>query len=370
MALHADLRAPKSCGIGGNSALAVDLGLGSPTRRGETRTAADWRNQNAAPRWKAGRKARQGHRGWGQILADLGGPPRSRGVRCAACSPARCSNGRIPAAPPSGRGSTQAEAERGAARFRVLRAGRKRMDQRPRIVIGFDTSSSIRRADARLFTSEPRRSHAAIRGARASAAFDETRCSWRTRPRSKVCTACAMPAFPHRGGDGFRRSFCQGRENTALHRRHPHRSRCRATAPRRRPGALGVPQPGVHPRLRHRSHPRRCLTLLPPRRADGRGFRLAGPIGRDPRAPCSRRQGTRRGCDRRPFSPTTDRGRVEISVRRINGKTECRRRASLHPDHPGLRVRPPRTKGSFARPMRAVPQFGDSRFGHGPRITA
>jgi len=176
MALHADpARAEKLRDWGATRGFAVDLGLGEPDAEGETRTAADWRNQMLRA-LEAGRKAGSGIGRLGAILADLAPASvpwevRLRGLLARALLERPHSSWRRP----SGRWvARMAEAERGGGPVPVYEPGRQRMDQRPRIVIGLDTSSSIDAQTLRLFTSE---AEAIARRTGAEAhllAFDET----------------------------------------------------------------------------------------------------------------------------------------------------------------------------------------------------
>jgi hypothetical protein len=156
MALHADpKRAEKLRDWGATRGFAVDLGLGQPDDTGKSQKAADWRNQILRA-LEAGRKAGAGIGQLGGFLADLAPPAvpwewHLRGLLARAL---------IERPHPSWRRPTGAWlAQMAAAQDRggpvpVFQPGRARMDSRPKLVVGLDTSSSIDALSLRLFAAE------------------------------------------------------------------------------------------------------------------------------------------------------------------------------------------------------------------------
>ena len=156
MALHADpKRAEKLRDWGATRGFAVDLCLGEPDDSGETRKAADWRNQILRA-LEAGRKAGTGIGKLGAILADLAPAQipwelQLRGLLARALTERPHASWRRP----SGRWvARMAEAERRGGPVPVFEPGRARMYSHPRLVVGLDTSSSVDAQMLRLFTSE------------------------------------------------------------------------------------------------------------------------------------------------------------------------------------------------------------------------
>ncbi len=156
MALHADpKRAEKLRDWGATRGFAIDLGLGEPDESGEVQKTADWRNQILRA-LEAGRKAGAGIGRLGAILADLA--PASvpwevqlRGLLARALTERPHPSWRRP----SGSWLAQmAEAEPHGGPVPVFQPGRARMDARPRLVVGLDTSSSIDALALRLFLAE------------------------------------------------------------------------------------------------------------------------------------------------------------------------------------------------------------------------
>jgi predicted metal-dependent peptidase len=156
MALHADpKRAEKLRDWGATRGFAIDLGLGEPDESGEVQKTADWRNQILRA-LEAGRKAGSGIGRLGAILADLA--PASvpwevqlRGLLARALTERPHPSWRRP----SGSWLAQmAEAEPHGGPVPVFQPGRARMDARPRLVVGLDTSSSIDALALRLFLAE------------------------------------------------------------------------------------------------------------------------------------------------------------------------------------------------------------------------
>jgi predicted metal-dependent peptidase len=156
MALHADpKRAEKLRDWGATRGFAIDLGLGEPDEAGEVQKTADWRNQILRA-LEAGRRAGSGIGRLGAILADLA--PASvpwevqlRGLLARALTERPHPSWRRP----SGSWLAQmADAERHGGPVPVFQPGRARMDARPRLVVGLDTSSSIDAQAMRLFLAE------------------------------------------------------------------------------------------------------------------------------------------------------------------------------------------------------------------------
>lgn len=156
MALHADpKRAERLREWGATRGFAVDLGLGEPDETGETQKTADWRNQILRA-LEAGRKAGTGIGRLGAILADLA--PASvpwevvlRGLLACALTERPHLSWRRPARAWL---AQMAEAERRGGPEPAYQPGRARMDTRPRLVVGLDTSSSIDAQAMGLFAAE------------------------------------------------------------------------------------------------------------------------------------------------------------------------------------------------------------------------
>jgi predicted metal-dependent peptidase len=156
MALHRDPRlAEKLREWGVTRGFATDIGLGEPDEEGESQSAADWRNQILRA-LEAGRKAGSGIGRLGAILADLAPPHvpwevQLRGLLAKALTERPHRSWRRP----SGRWVAQmAAADATGGPVPVYEPGRARMDRRPRLVVGLDTSSSIDAQTLRLFTAE------------------------------------------------------------------------------------------------------------------------------------------------------------------------------------------------------------------------
>jgi predicted metal-dependent peptidase len=156
MALHRKPRlAEKLREWGATRGFAVDLGLGEPDETGETQKAADWRNQILRA-LEAGRRAGTGIGRLGAILADLAPAAipwevQLRGLLARALTERPRTSWRRPA----GRWvARMAEADRRGGPVPVFEPGRQRMDARPRLVVGLDTSSSVDAQMLRLFTAE------------------------------------------------------------------------------------------------------------------------------------------------------------------------------------------------------------------------
>lgn len=156
MALHSDPdRARRLRDWAKAQGFAEDLAPAEPDGAGETATAADWRNRLIRA-MEAGRKAGAGIGRLGAILADLS--PETvpwevhlRGLLSQALTERPRPTWRRPANRWVAR---MAEAERTATPAPAFEPGRARMDLRPRIVIGLDTSSSIDALTLRLFVAE------------------------------------------------------------------------------------------------------------------------------------------------------------------------------------------------------------------------
>ena len=156
MALHADpKRAERLREWGQARGFAVDLTMGDPDDDGETQTAADWRNQILRA-LEAGRKTGMGIGQLGAILADL--TPASvpwevhlRGLLARALIDRPHPNWRRPS---GGWLARMAMADQTGGPQPVFQPGRARLDHRPRLVVGLDTSSSVGAQTLRLFTAE------------------------------------------------------------------------------------------------------------------------------------------------------------------------------------------------------------------------
>lgn len=156
MALHADpKRAEKLREWGATRGFAVDLGLGEPEESGETQKTADWRNQILCA-LEAGRRAGSGVGTLGAILADLAPAAvpwevQLRGLLARALTERPHLSWRRPA----GAWLAQmAQAATSGGPEPAFQPGRARMDTRPRLVVGLDTSSSIDAQAMRLFLGE------------------------------------------------------------------------------------------------------------------------------------------------------------------------------------------------------------------------
>jgi Putative metallopeptidase domain/VWA-like domain (DUF2201) len=156
MALHKDAdRAWRLRDWGRAKGFSPDLDNGPAQDDGKGQTASDWRN-HVLRAFEAGRKAGTGIGRLGAILADLA--PDSvpwevhlRGLLAQALTERPRPTWRRPAGAWIAR---MAEAERSGGPVPVFEPGRQRMDHRPRIVIGLDTSSSIDPLTLRLFVAE------------------------------------------------------------------------------------------------------------------------------------------------------------------------------------------------------------------------
>jgi predicted metal-dependent peptidase len=132
-----------------------DLKTGSPDETGPAQSAADWRNQILRA-MEAGRKAGSGIGRLGAILADLA-PDQVpwevvlRGLLARALVERPTPSWTRPSRPYIAR---LAEAERTGGPVPVFEPGLRRSSQRPRIVVGLDTSSSIDAQTLRLFWTE------------------------------------------------------------------------------------------------------------------------------------------------------------------------------------------------------------------------
>lgn len=176
MALHRDpKRAERLRRWGQTRGFAQDLASGEPEAEGKAQTASDWRN-HVLRALEAGRKAGAGIGRLGAILADLAPDQvpwevHLRGLLAQALIERPRVSWRRPAGSWVAR---MAEARRTGGPDPAFEPGRQRMDHRPRIVIGLDTSSSIDAQTLRLFAAE---AEAIARRSGAEAhllAFDET----------------------------------------------------------------------------------------------------------------------------------------------------------------------------------------------------
>ncbi|MGS4946258.1 vWA domain-containing protein [Meridianimarinicoccus sp. RP-17] len=157
MALHADpKRAQRLRDWGKTRGFSVDLAAGTPDE-GRAQSTADWRN-HVLRALEAGRKAGTGIGRLGAFLADLA--PDStpweihlRGLLARALTDRPRQSWRRP----SGAWIARIDAAaRHGGPTPVFEPGTQRMDHRPRIVVGLDTSSSIDPQTLRLFTTEAR----------------------------------------------------------------------------------------------------------------------------------------------------------------------------------------------------------------------
>jgi len=155
MALHSDpARAKRVKDWGQAQGFTADLRAGVP-EDGPAQSAADWRNQMLRA-MEAGRKAGSGIGRLGAILADLSPDPvpwevHLRGLLARALTDRPRESWRRPA----GRWlAAMAEAAQKGHPAPPFEPGRQRQDQRPRIVVGLDTSSSIDDLTLRLFLAE------------------------------------------------------------------------------------------------------------------------------------------------------------------------------------------------------------------------
>jgi predicted metal-dependent peptidase len=156
MALHSDpARAKRLKDWARTRGYAEDLGAGDPQDDAKPQSAADWRNQMLRA-MEAGRKAGQGIGRLGAILADLAPAATPWEVHLRRLlALALTERPRTSWRRPSGAWvARMAEAEAKGGPAPVFEPGRQRLDHRPRIVIGLDTSSSIDPQTLRLFTAE------------------------------------------------------------------------------------------------------------------------------------------------------------------------------------------------------------------------
>ncbi|MDZ4087876.1 MAG: VWA-like domain-containing protein [Tabrizicola sp.] len=156
MALHSDpTRAKRLRDWARTRGFNDDLKTGPPDDAGLAQSAADWRNQILRA-MEAGRKAGSGIGRLGAILADLA-PDQVpweivlRGLLARAVVERPTPSWTRPSRPFIAR---LAEAERTGGPVPVFQPGQRRSGQRPRIVVGLDTSSSIDPQTLRLFWAE------------------------------------------------------------------------------------------------------------------------------------------------------------------------------------------------------------------------
>lgn len=156
MALHRDGgRAAKVRAWGKARGFAPDLGKGRRDRGEGDPGTTEWRN-HLLRALETGRRAGTGIGRLGAILADLSPDrvPWELHLR-ALLARALVERPRTSWRRPSGRWvALMAEAERTSRPPPAFEPGRQRMDHRPRIVIGLDTSSSIEAQTLRLFVAE------------------------------------------------------------------------------------------------------------------------------------------------------------------------------------------------------------------------
>lgn len=156
MALHSDpSRAKRLRDWAKTRGFNDDLKTGAPDETGPAQSAVDWRNQILRA-MEAGRKAGSGIGRLGAILADLA-PDQIpwevvlRGLLARALFERPTPTWTRPSRPFIAR---LAEAERTGGPIPVFEPGQRRSSQRPRIVVGLDTSSSIDPHTLRLFWAE------------------------------------------------------------------------------------------------------------------------------------------------------------------------------------------------------------------------
>ncbi|MEM7723505.1 MAG: VWA-like domain-containing protein [Pseudomonadota bacterium] len=210
MFLHADpKRAEKARDWGATRGFAQDLGLGEPDDEGETQSAADWRNQILRA-FEAGRKTGTGIGKLGALIADIA--PASvpwevhlRGLLAKALTerPERTHRR------PSSRWLALAsEAQRAGGPEPVFEPGQMRASQRPRIVIGLDTSSSIDLQTLSLFAAEAEQITRRTGAEAHLLAFDEE-VFLQTRLHPGDWSALRHPEFRTGGGTDFADLFAR-----------------------------------------------------------------------------------------------------------------------------------------------------------------
>ncbi len=156
MALHADrARAQRLRDWGRARGFVPDVSAGEADPDGRAHSAADWRNQMLRA-LEAGRKAGSGIGRLGAILADLSPDAVPweiylRGLLAQALTDRPRETWRRPANRWIAR---LAEAGRTEAATPAFEPGRTRLDHRPRLVIGLDTSSSIDGLTLRMLMAE------------------------------------------------------------------------------------------------------------------------------------------------------------------------------------------------------------------------
>lgn len=176
MALHRDpKRAQRLRDWGKTKGFTLDLAIGTPEDKGKGQSTSDWRN-HVLRAFEAGRKAGTGIGRLGAVLADLAPDTvpweiHLRGLLARTLTERPRPSWRRPSGSWVAR---MADAEHRGGPVPVFEPGRQRMDYRPRIVIGLDTSSSIDAQTLQLFTAE---AEAIVRRTGAEAhfmAFDES----------------------------------------------------------------------------------------------------------------------------------------------------------------------------------------------------
>ncbi|AHM04609.1 hypothetical protein roselon_02273 [Roseibacterium elongatum DSM 19469] len=156
MYLHSDpKRAENARELGVTRGFAQDVELGEPDPEGERQKTADWRNQLLRA-MEAGRKAGTGIGRLGAVLADMSPPAVSwemqlRGLLSRALIHRPHLSHRRPAARWI---AMTAQAQAAHTPDPAYQPGMARLDTRPRVVIGLDTSSSIDPLTLSLFLSE------------------------------------------------------------------------------------------------------------------------------------------------------------------------------------------------------------------------
>ncbi|GAA5066962.1 VWA-like domain-containing protein [Roseibacterium beibuensis] len=156
MFLHSDpKRAEKAREFGVTRGFAQDVEVGEPDPEGERQKTADWRNQLLRA-MEAGRKAGTGIGRLGAVLADISPPSvpwevHLRGILSRALIHRPHLSHRRPAARWI---AMTAQAQAAGTPDPAYQPGMARLDTRPRIAIGLDTSSSIDPLTLSLFLSE------------------------------------------------------------------------------------------------------------------------------------------------------------------------------------------------------------------------
>ena len=225
MALHRDpKRAARLRDWGKTKGFEVDLASGAPEAEGKGQSTSDWRN-HVLRAFEAGRKAGSGMGRLGAVLADLapGSVPWERHLRGLLALALTEHPGPSWRRPSGAWVARMSEAERHGGPVPVFEPGRQRMDHRPCLGIGLDTSSSISAQTLRLFATE---AEAIVRRTGAEAhllAFDET-VSARVRLDPATWSAARDAPLRRGGRHGLPGPVPEGGRDPSLPPRGPHRS--------------------------------------------------------------------------------------------------------------------------------------------------